>query len=337
MKEPFVSVVVPMYNSQETIESCLDSLVNLDYPKDKYEIIVVDDHSTDDSLDIVKSFAYANENIWLLRQGKGKKGPASARNQGIRRAKGEFIASTDADETKFPNWLNECLPYFSNPKIAAVGTLVIEKHILDSGISPKIQSIIINPAAIPAVVRAGATVYRKEALKEVGYFNEFCTFNDLDVDLHNRLLRQGYDLKLLKEYFGQHKQRHSIKAFYNRMKGFGAAGLIMSFFNFREAFKNKFKNQKWILQYSLLFAALLAYLTFLAISLFIDPKITLLVLIWAFGFLVLLSSLWALIRITETNSSVFYFPLISFYIFIKMIAIIQGVFYGLFYYAKRKK
>jgi glycosyltransferase involved in cell wall biosynthesis len=337
MNKPFVSVIVPMYNSQETIESCLDSLVNLDYPKDRYELIIVDDHSTDESVKIAREFANIYDNIRLLNQKIGKKGPAAARNFGIKQAKGEFIASTDSDETKFPNWLNECMPYFSNSKIAAVGSLVFEKHPLDSGISPKIQSIIINPAAIPGIVRAGSTVYRKKYLQEVGGFNEFCTFNDLDVELHNLLLRQGYELKAIKKYIGQHKQRHSLKAFYNRMKGFGAAGLIMSFFNFKEAFKTQFKNQKWILQYSVLFAALTVYLIFLAVSIFINIKLTFLGLIFLLASFIFISFIWAFVRIKRTNSSIFYFPLVSFYIFIKLIAIIQGAFYGFFYYLRGRR
>jgi len=237
----------------------------------------------------------------------------------------------------FSNWLNELLPSFSNNKTAAVGALLIEKHPLDKGLSPKIQSIIINPADKPSTVAAGNVIYRKEILHEMNGFNEFCVFNDLDVDLHYRMQEKGFELIAVQKYLGQHKQRHSIKAFYNRLKGFGAAGIIMSFFNFKEASKSKFKNQRGILQYFVLFAALIAYIAFLAIILFIDPKIALSALIGALGFLGIISLIWAFVRIKQTNSNILHLPLTAFYIFVKLIAIIHGVFYGLFYYLQRKK
>ena len=336
MSKPFVSVVVPMYNSQETIESCLDSLVKLDYPKSRYEIIIVDDHSTDDSVNIVKSFVYAHDNIRLLKQKIGKKGPAAARNLGIKQAKGEFIASTDSDEIMFSNWLNELLPYFSDSNIAAVGALLKESHPLDSGISPKIQSILIDPREKPSTVAAGNVIYRKKILQELERFNEFCVFNDLDVDLHYRLQEKGFELIAVQKYLGQHRQRHSLKAFYNRMKGFGAAGVIISFLNAKKAFSN-FKDKGGIISYLGLFAILTLSLVAIISFLFINPKISFFILIAYLIALTLYSCFNVALCLKRTKSSVLFLPVVSAYIFIKMIAIIQGVFYGLFYYVKGRR
>ena len=335
-EKPFVSVVVPMYNSEATIESCLDSLISMDYPGSRYEIIVVDDHSTDNSVKIIKNFTHVHDRIRLLRQGKGKKGPAAARNLGIRHAKGDFIASTDSDEIMFPDWLNELLPYFSNSKIAAVGALLIEKHPLDSGLSTKIQSIIIDPADKPGKVAAGNVIYRKKIIEGAGLFNEFCVFNDLDVDLHYRMQEMGFKLVSVQKYLGQHKQRHNLEAFYNRMKGFGAAGIIMAFFNSKKAFSD-FENKKGIINYLALFSLLVLSMIFIASFLFTNPKISFFILIACLIALTFYSCFNAALCFKRTKSSALLLPAVSFYIFIKMIAIVHGIFYGFFYYLKRKK
>jgi|GEM_PF-7070762 len=337
MKRPFVSIVIPVYNSQETIESCLNSLLNLNYPKDRYEIILVDDHSTDKSARIVSSFSSINKNIRFFRQKKGKKGPAAARNLGIRKARGEFIASTDADESMFPDWLNKLMPYFSNQKIGAVGALLVEKHYLDSGLAPKIQSILIDPAAKPGIVAAGNVIYRKSALSKAGYFNEFCTFNDLDVDLHSRIRENGYILRPIRKYLGQHKQRHTLSAFYKRMFGFGAAGLIMAFFNFKKAFENRFKNHKGVLHYSALFTLLIAYPITLIASLFFNVNLFCLLIFIALFLMMFYSIAESILHLRRTKSTMLYFPILSFYVFVKLMAIIQGTIYGFFYYIKNKK
>ena len=334
--KPFVSIVVPMYNSQATIESCLDSLINLDYPENRYEMIIVDDHSTDSSVKIVKDFTHVHDRIRLLRQREGKKGPAAARNLGIRHAKGDFIASTDSDEIMFPDWLNKLLPHFSDSKVAAVGALLREKHPLDSGFSTRIQSILIDPKAKPGKVAAGNVIYRKKILEEVGLFNEFCVFNDLDVDLHYRMQERGFNLVSIQKYLGQHKQRHSLGAFYGRMKGFGAAGLIISLFNSKKAFSD-FENKKGIVDYLLLFSFLNLAALVMMVLLILKSSAAFFLLISLLLALMSLSLLNAFSSIKRVKSSLLLLPFVSFYTFAKMVAIIHGVFYGFFYYILRKR
>ncbi|MFC1514909.1 glycosyltransferase [Candidatus Omnitrophota bacterium] len=93
------SIVVPFYNTEKTIEACISSLVGQDYPKDKFEIIFVNNNSTDASCAIVAR----HPEVRLLHE--GRQGAYAARNAGIIRAKGSFIVFTDADAQARRDWL----------------------------------------------------------------------------------------------------------------------------------------------------------------------------------------------------------------------------------------
>ena len=84
-----ISIVVPVHNEERLIEGCLRALLALDYPRDRYEIIVVDNNSTDRSREIVERFP----EVKLLSE--KQQGDFAARNRGLSEAKGEIIAFTD--------------------------------------------------------------------------------------------------------------------------------------------------------------------------------------------------------------------------------------------------
>ena len=97
-----VSVIVPVYNVQEYLPKCLDSLLKQNFGD--YEIIVVNDGSTDDSMKICQSYAEVNEKIKLFSKCNG--GLSSARNFGISKSLGEYIAFVDSDDYVAPNFLS---------------------------------------------------------------------------------------------------------------------------------------------------------------------------------------------------------------------------------------
>ncbi len=106
-----VSVIIPAYNSQKTIKGLLDSLFQQDF-SDVYEIIVVDDGSTDSTAAIVSGY----DNVKLIKQNNA--GPAAARNKGAAEAKGDIILFTDSDCEAAPNWIDEMVkPFKGQPEI----------------------------------------------------------------------------------------------------------------------------------------------------------------------------------------------------------------------------
>ena len=109
------SIVIPAYNASKTLSQCLESLVKQTDKFKNFEIIVVDDGSTDETPQIVKGF----QGVKLISQ--QNQGPAVARNKGAEEAEGDIIIFIDSDCVAFPNWIEEMLkPFKKDPEVAGV-------------------------------------------------------------------------------------------------------------------------------------------------------------------------------------------------------------------------
>ena len=98
-----LSIIIPVYNTGGYLSRCLDSCLNQDIPSNEYEIIAVDDGSTDNSLDLLKKYAGAYSNIKVLHQSNKRQG--AARNKGLSVAQGEYIWFVDSDDWIVENCL----------------------------------------------------------------------------------------------------------------------------------------------------------------------------------------------------------------------------------------
>ena len=103
-----ISFIVPVYNVERYLSTCLDSILNQGIDKDDFEIILVEDCSTDGSLQICKDYSCKYENIILIENGKNI-GVGLTRNKGMACARGEYIHFVDSDDYLFPNSLQELL------------------------------------------------------------------------------------------------------------------------------------------------------------------------------------------------------------------------------------
>ena len=108
-----ISVVIPSFNEGERIERCLESLLKQDLPRNEYEIIVVDGGSKDNTREIAEKYA----DIVFIQTSQKVGG---ARNDGAVRARGEIIATTDADTFLPPDWLVRIKKGFTNPNVVMV-------------------------------------------------------------------------------------------------------------------------------------------------------------------------------------------------------------------------
>lgn len=100
-----ISVIIPVYNAEEYIEECLHSLKNQTY--NNFEAILVDDGSTDKSIDIIKKHTEKDNRFRLFSQKNA--GPSAARNQALKHAKGDFIMKLDADDFVSNNYMSEAI------------------------------------------------------------------------------------------------------------------------------------------------------------------------------------------------------------------------------------
>lgn len=112
---PFISVILPTYNEEKNIKSCLESIRRFDYPQNKVEIIVIDDYSTDRTVEIAKAFG---SKIFY----NGSHNCEIGRSIGLKKAKGELVLIIDADNI-LPGryWLKKFVqPFLDNPHLAGV-------------------------------------------------------------------------------------------------------------------------------------------------------------------------------------------------------------------------
>jgi glycosyltransferase involved in cell wall biosynthesis len=101
-QQPFFSIIIPTFNRPSQLTACLQAVTRLDYPRDRFEVIVVDDGNRSSAEAVVSSFSN-RLNITLITQPHS--GPAIARNKGATHAKGQLLAFTDDDCVPIPDWL----------------------------------------------------------------------------------------------------------------------------------------------------------------------------------------------------------------------------------------
>ena len=104
-----LSFVIPVFNTAAYLEKCINSCLSQNISREEFEIIVIDDGSTDCSLDILKKFSATEENVFVFTQPNQKQG--AARNNGLRRARGEYIWFVDSDDWIEKNVLKELLNF----------------------------------------------------------------------------------------------------------------------------------------------------------------------------------------------------------------------------------
>ncbi len=115
---PFFSIIIPTYSRPKQLSVCLESLTQLEYPRDRFEVLVVDDGSQMPLTDAVARISNTL-NVVLLSQPNS--GPASARNTGAFQAKGQFLVFTDDDCRPVSTWLKNLASRFASAPDHAIG------------------------------------------------------------------------------------------------------------------------------------------------------------------------------------------------------------------------
>ncbi|RJQ53096.1 MAG: glycosyltransferase [Nitrospiraceae bacterium] len=186
-----VSVIVPAYNAEKTLAGCLDSLTRQDY-RGRYEVIVVDDGSTDSTARIAAGYSVAK----LVRQENA--GPSSARNKGAAAAEGEIILFTDSDCMPEPDWISEMLrPFNENPEIVGVkgAYKTRQKELAARFVQIEYEdkyAYMMRNKYIDFIDTYSAGFKKAVFLEMEGYDTEFPVACAEDIELSYRLSRRGY-------------------------------------------------------------------------------------------------------------------------------------------------
>jgi len=219
MEFPFISVIIPALNEEQTIGQTLASLSRVQYPSSKFEIIVVDGGSTDRTQEIVKRF----HGIRLLLQKSREGGPTGARNQAALVARGDIVAFIDADCIAPQNWLAvmaKC--YIDNKDVVGVGgtLLPLNKSLIADFMHPE--------HTVPASEGANCS-FRRGFLLQIGGFDERIGFGAEDTEFANRALSKGYKLINSPDLIVYHLVNDNLIFFMKRYFGYSSGNLKYRF------------------------------------------------------------------------------------------------------------
>ncbi len=208
------SVVVPAYNAQDTLGKCLEAILSQTVPRDMYEVIVVDDGSTDRTEEVARQYG-----VKVLKQ--HHQGPATARNLGLREAKGAVILFTDADCAPAPDWLEKMLTPFSEDRIVGVkGAYMTHQR----GVIARFAQIEyetkydrMRKQRYIDFIDTCSAAYTTEIIRSCGGFDPaFPTSANEDIDLSFRLAKRGHKMLFAPEAIVFHIHPDSIWAYLKR-------------------------------------------------------------------------------------------------------------------------
>jgi len=223
-RAPKVSVIVAAYNGARTLEACLDSLTKLNYPN--YEVILVDDGSTDATAQLAAAF----KTVRCIHQ--PNRGLSAARNTGLAAAMGEVIAYTDCDCRADEDWLYYLIADLLENDVVGVGG-----HNLlppdDSAVAAAVMVSPGGPAHVMLTDRLAEHIpgcnmaFYAWALEEIGGFDPiFRTAGD-DVDICWRLQQRGLQIGFSPSGFVWHYRRSTVRAYLKQQRGYGEAEALL--------------------------------------------------------------------------------------------------------------
>lgn len=191
-KELKISIVVPVYNSEDTIKRTIDSILNQTYSN--LEIVIIDDGSTDNSKNIIMQYDSNKINYYY----QNNSGVSSARNLGVKLSRGNYIAFLDADDFWEDNFIERCIEAiktFPNINLFCTRIQQINNNILGNINAMKVSSKVddtfklfnyFDVANIEPVVSMSSVVIKKEAFVNVGGFNEL-SYSGEDHELYGKI------------------------------------------------------------------------------------------------------------------------------------------------------
>ena len=229
---PSVSVVIPVRNRPAQLNACLAALERLDYPRERLEVLVVDDASSDDT--VARAETWRNRLPLRVIRLPVPVGAAACRNHGAELARGDILAFTDSDCRPHPRWLRELVPEFVRSGVVAVGGAVLPAdneswldryEAVESPLTHGPEPARVQPrSAVPYLVTANLLV-RRRALLEIGGFARIHPGED--VDLVWRLCERGGRILYRPAGIVLHDHRDRLWPFLRRRAAYASSEVVL--------------------------------------------------------------------------------------------------------------
>lgn len=202
---PYVSVIVPVLNGERVIGPCIKSLLDLNYPSKKLEIIIVDNNSSDKTARIIKKFRVK----YIFEK---RIGISSARNAGIKQAKGEIVAFTDSDCLVDKNWLKKHVKSYIDKNVVVVGGFIRDKKSENIYERWSEKTFFVSPVEgfVDSVIGCNMS-FRSEFLKNHP-FDENIIYGADESDLCQQVSKAGLKIYYNPKAIVLHKHRSSLSA-----------------------------------------------------------------------------------------------------------------------------
>ncbi len=223
----YISVIIPAFNEEKNIKECISSVLNQSYPKDFYEIIVVDNNSCDRTFELARSFP-----IKCLKETEIQ-GPSAARNRGVLEAKGEIFAFIDADCIAHRRWLEEGIKKFKKD-IGCVGgrsnatnpTNFFQKILIDIGATIGAQDGPLRTYYYPYFPTLNV-FYKREVFEKIGLFDtELLTGEDVDFCWRMQFYTD-YKMDFAPDAIVFHKCKESLSSLFKQRKSYAKGRVLL--------------------------------------------------------------------------------------------------------------
>ncbi len=238
---PIVTIIVPVFNEEKTLGGTIESLLALDYPKDKLDILVVDDGSTDNTLTVANTFK-TNPQVRVFTKENG--GKHTAVNLGISYSRGEFIGCLDADSFVDKNALSRIIRCFEDEKVMAV-TPAIKVHTPEN-ILQQMQSVEYNMGVFLRKVYGSMnaihvapgpfSIFRKEVFEKLGGYVK--AHNTEDMEFAMRMHKNHYPIANVYDSYVYTVTPKTVKGLYKQRLRW-VYGFLANARDYREMIFNK--------------------------------------------------------------------------------------------------
>lgn len=201
-----INILIPTYNRPDRLRRCLTSLSKQTYPKNNYEVVIVDDGSPQNLKSVIEEFNREMDIVYIKKE---RGGPASARNTGLKHVKGEIVAFTDDDCVIDKNWLYEIEDAFKDNSEAMCvkgRTLALEPN----DFSKACEMYIYGSKKSHAT---NNIAYKRTVFDKIGSFDTRYVHAYEDVDLKWRFLKQGFKRVYAESMIVYHPHEDSISVF----------------------------------------------------------------------------------------------------------------------------